>query len=112
FSTDNGGGHEFSRTKMQNIDKAMFKHISWAEDDEDSISPEVGDSAFHCDNTQYLNQSCEIRNITPSEELKYLTWAGSLELVGIPQVAIGTNDQVHKLVNNSQGPIPSGMQPP
>lgn len=105
FSTDNGGGHEFARTKMQNIDIGMFRNISWAPDDEATIIPAVNDDFFHCDTDQYLNQSCEIKNITPSDEEKYLTWAGSLELVGIPQVAIKSNDQIFKLVNNSQGPI-------
>lgn len=102
FATENGGGHGFAKTKLQNIDKGMFKHVSWQKDDESSIVPAVNDQPFECDSTQYLNASCEIKNLTPAEEEKYLTWAGSLELVGIPQVAIGTNNQVFQLVDDSQ----------
>jgi hypothetical protein len=109
FATENGGGHAFVKTKMQNIDKGMFKHISWGPDNETTILPPVGDQPFECDITQYTNASCEIKNITPTEEEKYLTWAGSLELIGIPQVAIKTNDQVYKLVSDSQDPIATGV---
>jgi hypothetical protein len=102
FATENGGGHVFAKTKMQNIDKAMFKHVSWAKDDETSIIPTVNDPEFECDPDQYLNASCEVKSFTPAEEEKYLTWAGSLELIGIPQVAIGTNNQVFQLVDDDQ----------
>jgi hypothetical protein len=30
FASENGGGHAFSKTKTQNIDKTMWKNISWA----------------------------------------------------------------------------------
>ena len=102
FATENGGGHAFTKTKLQNIDKAMWKHVSWAKDDETSIVPAVNDDPFECSSTQYLNASCEIKSFTPAEEEKYLTWAGSLELVGIPQVAVGTNNQVYQLVDDNQ----------
>ncbi len=101
FSTDNGGGHAFSASKMQNIDKAMFKHISWRPDNTTTISPDP-DSAFECGPLDYNNSSCEIKGLTPTEEELYLTWAGSLELIGIPQVAIKTNDQIHQIVDDSQ----------
>lgn len=102
FATENGGGHAFAKTKMQNIDKAMFKNISWSQDDETSIQPPVNDDPFECDTNQYSNASCEIKSLTPAEEDKYLTWAGSLELLGIPQVAVKTTDQIFQLVNDSQ----------
>lgn len=102
FATENGGGHAFAKTKMQNIDKAMFKHISWSQDDETSIQPPVNDAAFECDTNQHTNASCEIKSLTPTEEEKYLSWAGSLELMGIPQVAIKSNDQVFQLVDDAQ----------
>ncbi|WPU66377.1 hypothetical protein [Peredibacter starrii] len=108
FATENGAGHAFAKTKMQNIDKAMFKHISWSADDESSIQPPVNDAAFECDPNQYANASCEIKSLTPTEEDKYLTWAGALELIGIPQVAVKTNDQIFKLVSDTQGPIAAG----
>jgi hypothetical protein len=108
FSTENGGGHSFAKTKMQNIDKFMWRNISWAADDETSIVPAVNDDPFECDTNQYLNASCEIKSLLPAEEEKYLTWAGTLELIGIPQVAIKSNDQIYKLVSDTQGPIAAG----
>lgn len=109
FATENGGGHAFVKTKMQTIDKAIFKHVSWGVDDETTIVPPVGDEPFHCDTDQYLNQSCEVKSLLPAEEEKYLTFAGSLELVGIPQVAIKSPDQIFKLVSDSQTSISPGV---
>lgn len=100
FATENGGGHTFAKTKMQTIDKAIFKHLSWGPENNSVIG--VVDEPFECDPENYTNASCEIKNLTPTEEELYLTWAGSLELIGIPQVAIKTNDEVFKLVNDNQ----------
>lgn len=105
FSTENGGGNAFAKSKMQNIDREMFKHMSWGPDDESSIVPTVNDPAFECDRNQFNNASCEIKSLTPAEEENYLTWAGTLELIGIPQVAIKTNDQIFKQVNDLQQDI-------
>jgi hypothetical protein len=105
FATENGGGHAFSKTKMQNIDKFMWRNISWGPDDEITIVPPTGDAPFECDPEQTIFASCEIKSLTQEEQNKYLTWAGSLELVGIPQVAIKSNDQIFKLVNDIQEPI-------
>jgi hypothetical protein len=101
FSTENGGGHAFGKTKLQNIDKAMFKHISWAPEN-NSLVPPVNDDPFECDPSNYLNASCEVKNLTAAEQDNYLTWAGSLELIGIPQVAIKTEDQIAKIVDDNQ----------
>lgn len=98
FHPENGGGHNFANTKMQTINKEMFKHISWFPQDT-SITI---DTAFHCGPTDYANSSCEVRTFSPSDEEKYLTWAGSLELLGIPQVAVETNNTIHKLVDDAQ----------
>jgi hypothetical protein len=104
FDTANGGGNAFNRTKAQTIDKAMFRNVSWNPD----RTPATGlpfddpDSAFECGATQYTNSSCEIKSLTAAEENNYLTWAGALELIGIPQVAIKTDDQVFKIVDDTQ----------
>jgi len=114
FSEDNGGGHAFSPSKMQTIDKAMFKHVSWGQDTLIPILLTDPDSnSFECDETNALNTSCEIKNFPEDgvEEKKYLSWAASLELIGIPQAVIKTNDQIFKLVNDSQQNI-SGSQVP
>lgn len=109
FASDNGGGHAFANTKMQNIDKAMFKHVSWR--GENNSVAGVVDAPFECDPNNFTNVSCEIKSLTATEQTKYLTWAGSLELMGIPQVAVMTNDQVHQLVDNNQNDNASSRLP-
>lgn len=101
FATENGGGHQFSSNKMQNIDKIMFRNISWLPDNT-SWQPSDPDSAFECGVDDFSNGSCEIKNLTPTEEKKYLDWAVTLELMGIPQVAISTNDEIFQLVDDNQ----------
>lgn len=81
----------------------MFKNVSWLTDDDTVLTPSgASDTAFHCDVQNFTNSSCEVKNFTPAEEDLYLTWAASLELIGIPQVAVGTNDLIFQLVNDSQ----------
>jgi hypothetical protein len=104
FASDNGGGHGFARTKMQTIDKTMFKHISWAPQ---NTTLGISDDAFGCDPDNFTNSSCEVKSLTSAEQTKYLTWAGSLELIGIPQVAVMSSDQVYKLVDDNQLATPA-----
>lgn len=106
FHSENGGGHNFVSTKMQNINKEMFKHISWFP--QDTTVPTT-ETPFECDMAEYANSSCEVRSFSPSEEEKYLIWAGSLELLGIPQVAVRTNDEIYKIVDNNQND-PGGVR--
>lgn len=110
FATDNGGGHSFAKTKMQTIDKQMFRDISWEGDRKPPTIPfdTDPDGTFECDPDQYLSSACEIKNLTPNEEQKYLTWAGSLELIGIPQVAIKTTDEIYRLVDGTQTAVAPG----
>ncbi len=98
FHSENGGGHAFSMTKLQTLDKGVFKNISWNQQNSTIIT----DTAFECNVDNYANSSCEIRSLTPAEEDKYLTWAGSFELLGIPQVAIKTEDEIYQLVDEDQ----------
>lgn len=107
FASENGGGHAFAKTKMQTIDKAMFRDVSWEADRQPPQIPFAADpdGAFECATDHYLTTSCEIKNLTPAEEEKYLTWAGSLELIGIPQVAIKTTDEIYRLVDNNQNAV-------
>ncbi len=102
LASSNGGGHKLERSKLQTIDKDMFRHVSWNQQDSTIIT----DSPFECNITNFANTSCEVKSFTPTEEDKYLTWAGSLELIGIPQVAIKTNDVVYKLVDDNQNTAP------
>jgi hypothetical protein len=107
FASDNGGGHAFARTKMQTVDKTMWKHISWAPQ---NTTLGITDGAFECDPDNYTNSSCEVKSLTSAEQTKYLTWAGTLELIGIPQVAVMTNDQIYKLVDDNQLATAAGQQ--
>lgn len=109
YASSNGGGTKFSRSKLQTVDKAMFKHVSWLGDNN---SLGVVDAPFECDPDNYANSSCEVKSLTPAEEEKYLRWASSLELIGIPQVAIATNDQIFKLVDDNQETLAPGTNVP
>lgn len=92
----NNGGHKFSGSKQQRIDVSNLKFLSWF----DNNDPQVvsGDSSntipFACTETNIDSADCEIKNIVEGseEELKYLNWFGKLELLGIPQVLIETNN--------------------
>ncbi len=106
FAASNGGGTKFSRGKLQTIDKSMFKHVSWFGQNN---SLGVTDLPFECDSANFANSSCEVKSFTPGEEERYLTWAASLELIGIPQVAVMTNDEVFKLVDDNQDAVLTGV---
>ncbi len=111
FHAQNGGGHTWGKGKTQNIDKKSWKNVNWLPDHSlvaDATSFPDPDGKFDCDGilgTNYSNASCEVRNFTTADEKLYLEWAGSLELIGIPQVAIKTNDQIKKLVNDNQDAV-------
>jgi hypothetical protein len=119
FSEDNGGGHAFTPSKMQIIDKAMFKHVSWKPDTLIALEPDKIENddpdrnSFECDEENFYNDSCELIPFPEGgdEEKKYLSWAASLELIGIPQAVIKTNDQIFKLVNDSQQGIAASKLP-
>ena len=108
FHPSNGGGHKFDNTKAQTIDKTIFKYISWQAED---TTLDVDDGPFECAEDGFTNISCEIKSLTKEEQNKYLEWASSLELLGIPQAAIATNDVVYKLVNDSQLDIAANRDP-
>lgn len=109
FASENGGGHAFARTKMQTVDKTMFKHVSWAPNN--TTLPGIDDEPFGCDPNNFTNSSCEVKSLTTAEQTKYLTWAGTLELIGIPQVAVMSNDDVFKLVDDAQLNIAGAREP-
>jgi len=110
FHPSNGGGHKFENTKTQTIDKTIFKYISWLPKN-DSLGPIVLDGPFECDEDYFTSVACEIRNLSTAEQNFYLSWASSLELIGIPQVAIETNDKVYMLVNENQEDVAAHQNP-
>lgn len=101
-STGNGGGHKFGKTKHQNYNIDMFRHINWFPND--TTIPSVPDAKFLCadDGINHLTSACEIRSFSDDESKKFLDFAGSLELIGIPQVAIKTSDEIFKNVDDDQ----------
>jgi hypothetical protein len=99
FHSENGGGHTWSKSKAQVVDKSMFKNISWNAQDG---TLGVIDPAFECDPNHATDSSCEIKSMTEAEKKLYLEWASSLELIGIPQAAIKTNDDIFQNVTDTQ----------
>jgi hypothetical protein len=99
------GGHTWGKGKTQNIDKTIWKNVSWYADNSLLTLPSGDpDGIFDCSGTanNYANATCEIRNFVSTDDDLYLNWAASLELIGIPQVAIKTNDLVHQIVDDNQ----------
>jgi hypothetical protein len=107
FSAENGGGHRFARSKFQTIDKSIFKNVSWNPQNTTVYT----DSPFECNADNYANSSCEVKSLSQTEQDLYLAWASSLELIGIPQVAIKTNDEIFKLVDDNQADVSGSKLP-
>lgn len=104
FHEDNGGGIKWGgASKMQSIDKEIFKNISW--NPKVSI-PGLTDVAFECDEDNLLTSACEVKNLTSAEEDFYLSYLEKFELLGIPQVLIpiksGDHPYAQKVVNDDQ----------
>jgi hypothetical protein len=100
FDTTNGGGHKWVANKLQTIDKKNFKTLNWApNNDADGTNP----TPFQCTIAGYPNLSCEMRNFSPSETDLYLKFFGALELAGIPQVALMTEDHVSQQSQDTVG---------
>lgn len=110
FHKDNGGGHKWQQGKLQNIDKGVFKYISW-------YPKLAGDSTpiFKCDtipaNTNvYTGPGCEIRNFTTSDETTYLEFFQKFELTGIPQIGIDyTTTYLPTTTTTQETPTPSAV---
>ncbi len=79
-STNSGGGHTWSPSKMQNIDKTNFQCLNW--------SPGV-QTNFTCASTDEPDDpDCNMRSISSSEANIYLEWFSKFELTGVGQIAI------------------------
>jgi hypothetical protein len=105
FDTTNGGGHKWLQSKLQVVDKKNFITLNWAPDnDGDGTNP----TSYQCNVDSYLNASCEMRDFSPADTELYLRYFGGLELTGIPQVALLTEDHVSRLTDGTSG---SGYAP-
>lgn len=95
FHENNGGGHKWTKSKFQNLDKANFECLNYsmsnaADDLDDCLNSDTGDT---CDCiTDPSDANCRIRSIPQSEANRYNEFFSSLELLGIPQVLIKSDD--------------------
>ena len=86
FSSTNGGGHLWAPEKMQSFDKTNFECLNWAVCDPFT---EIcnGRTCF-----SPSDPNCKQRAITNGEEKRINNFMGTLELIGVPQMLIKTND--------------------
>lgn len=86
----NGGGHIWTSSKGQFVDKTSFKCLNWRKctPDKDCNSPQ-----FSCSDSESPDDpTCLARNISDFEAKPYFDWLGTLELTGVPQIAIKSNE--------------------
>lgn len=109
FATTNGGGHRWAENKLQTINKANFVSLNWGPN---NFVDSQNNTPYECTSTGYLSPSCEIRDFTNADTELYLKFFGALELVGIPQVALMTEDHVMKINNGVATPDPGAGYAP
>ncbi|MBD66599.1 MAG: hypothetical protein CME62_15410 [Halobacteriovoraceae bacterium] len=102
-SNGNGGGHKFGPSKQQNMDLEIFKPLSWNANNVPALNTFPASSGYDpsllpytCTPEDIFTADCEIKNIGEGSftEQLYLSWFRKLELIGIPQVLIETNNTV------------------
>tara|TARA_Y100000768_G_scaffold388960_1_gene389319 strand:+ start:3623 stop:8632 length:5010 start_codon:yes stop_codon:yes gene_type:complete len=111
----NSGGHKQSPTALQSFDISIFRALSWNDNNDPPINnfSNYTPIPFACTDQDFQTSDCEVRNITEgsSYEKLYLGWLGKLELLGIPQVLIETNNTVFKPVDDDQEDIAASLLP-
>ncbi len=121
FDDSNGGGHKWSKGKFQSIDKRNFECLNYIMDNaadplDDCLNTSTADT---CDCADPTDPTCKIRSIPLTESDRYNKFFSSLELVGIPNVIIQSDDAsfeadssaitcVARHDNNSQGAVVVG----
>ncbi len=90
FHSDNGGGHHWTQSKMQGFNKSGLRCLSWQANDTSIDYSGNGTTPYTCDSSFWNTAECEVRNISGSDENRYLNWLAKLELLGIPQIMIET----------------------
>jgi hypothetical protein len=96
FATTNGGGHRWVSGKLQTINKSMFRGLNWGPKASGIANP----VDYSCEPSGYTQPDCEIRDFSNADKEKYLRFFGGLELMGIPQVALMSEDHV-KMTNTN-----------
>ncbi len=114
-SNGNSGGHKQAPTALQSFDISIFRELSWAPNNDPALNnlPSYTPIPYACQEEDFQTSDCEVRNILEGStfEKTYLTWLGKLELLGIPQVLIETNNSVFKPVGDSQEDISANFTP-
>lgn len=120
---DNGGGHTWGPTKLQNIPKDTFRCYNYTTCNSalGQCGDDNGDSyfGFTCEHTDEPDEpNCRARQITEPEAKAIFDWMGTFELAGIPQVYIKSedDDDLHCSANPDNqgdlaytGDIPPGL---
>lgn len=90
FSDSNGRGHKWGPEKLQTIPVESFRCYNWSQ-----CSGGTCGSNFTCDHTDSsFDPSCRIKTTFPesAQARAIFGWLETLELTGIPQIAIKTSD--------------------
>lgn len=88
---DNGGGHSWAANKHQDIPKESFRCLNWTPCN--AAFGTCGSSDFICDHVVEPDDAqCKLRETSNSEASVIFDWLNTLELSGIPQIAIKTSD--------------------
>lgn len=109
FSEKNGGGHEWGPAKMQeDFPVGNLTQINWAPwpCTRGEAGCEISDavSNFSCSGLGATHPQCLIRSISDNEADIYNRYFSSLELTGIPQVGVQSEDNIslHNLSDENQ----------
>lgn len=85
---NSNGGHAWGPTKMQTIDKGIFKCKNWARCGSTAQCP----TQFSCEHTTNPNDpNCLAISTSNSDSELVFDFIGGLELLGVPQVTIKTS---------------------
>ncbi len=86
----NGGGHLWGPSKQQIISKTSFKCLNWRKC---TPGKDCNNPQFSCSQTEAPDDpDCLARSISDFEAKPYFDWLGTLELTGVPQIAIKANE--------------------
>ncbi|MAF77714.1 MAG: hypothetical protein CME60_06080 [Halobacteriovoraceae bacterium] len=114
---DNGGGHAWGPTKTQTIPKESFRCYNYTQcnDSQGNCSDvSYGDFyGFNCAHTDGpLNSKCLARSVASGQADIIFNWMATLELTGIPQIAIpdatSVDENVYCEVNPNDQRIDGG----
>lgn len=90
---DNGGGHRWEQGRTQFVNKENFKCLNWIRDPDAAPFTSTASRAFNCTHAEEPDDpDCFARSVTNFQATPILEWASKFELLGIPQVAIESDD--------------------